>query len=208
VIRVLAITNARDVAALGRRRGAVRAITVGPLAALVMPARKPPAATPANLRTHHHLIASLADDLPAILPARFGTTLDEAELAMTLRLRAGSLAASLRRVRGRSQMTIRIAGVTSPPAEAGVSRPQSGAAYLRARASRERLPGFEPVQRTLARWVREERVERRGSVASVYHLVPRRSVAAYLRAAQRALAGAGLRSVISGPFPPYAFTQF
>jgi hypothetical protein len=42
-------------------------------------------------------------------------------------------------------------------------------------------------------------------VASVYHLIPRASVPAYRRALQSAARDAGVRVIVSGPWPPYAF---
>lgn len=87
----------------------------------------------------------------------------------------------------------------------------SGARYLRARAAQEAhardIPRFEAVRDAVRRWVRAERVEKRTRVASVYHLVPRASAEAYRQAAERAAAGAGLRVVVTGPRPPYAFAD-
>jgi hypothetical protein len=56
------------------------------------------------------------------------------------------------------------------------------------------------------RWVRDERVEHRGEVSSVYHLIPRASTEAYRRAVQTSADAAGLRVIVSGPWPPYAFS--
>jgi hypothetical protein len=50
-------------------------------------------------------------------------------------------------------------------------------------------------------------VEKRASIATVYHLVPRASAGAYRRALARAAAAEGVRVVISGPWPPYAFAD-
>ena len=62
------------------------------------------------------------------------------------------------------------------------------------------------MRSALGAWIVEERVERKGEVVSVYHLIRRQAAAAYGRAATAALARAGLRGVVSGPFPPYAFS--
>jgi hypothetical protein len=67
------------------------------------------------------------------------------------------------------------------------------------------VPGFEPVRNAVARWVRDERVEHRAGVCSVYHLVPRSSAGAYRRAAQLAAGSADVTALVSGPHPPYAF---
>ena len=208
MVSVYAITSSRAVPAI---RG-MRVVRVGTLAALVTDTRRPPAPTPANLRRYHHVLAAIADAMPAALPARFGTTLTEPELALVLHMRSKSLADTLRRVRGRVQMTIRLTGapkqtenVVTRRAEKKTAR--SGREYLLARAARERdLPGFNGIRDVLGRWIEEERIERRGNVVSVYHLVPRRTAAAYARAASEAIAAAGLRGIVSGPFPPYAFS--
>ncbi len=86
----------------------------------------------------------------------------------------------------------------------------TGREYLKARAraaaAARVVPGFEPVRDAVVRWVRDERVEHRGAVSSVYHLIPRASTEAYRRAAQTSADAAGLRVIISGPWPPYAFS--
>jgi hypothetical protein len=53
--------------------------------------------------------------------------------------------------------------------------------------------------------VRDERVEHRAGVSSVYHLIPRGSIESYRKALQASAAAAGVRLVVSGPWPPYAF---
>jgi hypothetical protein len=199
-VTVYAITNSRAVPHIP----GLRAVRAGPLTALVASARRAPAPSPANLRRYHKTIAAIADTVPAVLPARYGTLTTEPELEMVLHSRVQSLITALRRVHGRVQMTLRLTGVASP---AEPLKTSSGRAYLRALAGRERdIPGFDAVRAELRSWIDEERVERRGDVVSVYHLVPRRSSAAYARTAARSIAGAGLRGVVSGPFPPYAFS--
>ena len=208
MVSVFAITSSRAVPDVP----GVRVVRVGRLAALVSDTRRPPAPTAANLRRYHRLLAEIADAVPAVLPARFGTTLTEPELAPVLRLRSKSLADTLRLVRGRVQMTIRLTGAPERPGSVGTTRAAkkttgSGREYLLDRAARARdLPGFNEIRPRLHRWIDEERIERRGHVVSVYHLVPRRSAAAYARAASEAIAAAGVRGIVSGPFPPYAFS--
>ena len=86
----------------------------------------------------------------------------------------------------------------------------SGSTYLKglaAEAARAReIPGFDPVRAAVRRWVRDERIERQATVASVYHLIPRGSVDVYHAALDRAARTTGLRLRVSGPWPPYAFT--
>jgi hypothetical protein len=200
-VNVYAITSSRGVPDID----GMRVIRVGALAALVTDVRRPPAATPANLRKYHRTLAIIADAVPATVPVRFGTTMSESELAIILFSRAISLTKTLRRVRGRVQMTLRLPGTgrfTAPPA----GPVKSGREYLRTIAARERdVPGFDAVRKILARWIMEERIERRDNIVSIYHLVPRRSAAVYARRANAAMADAGVRGVVSGPFPPYAF---
>jgi hypothetical protein len=72
------------------------------------------------------------------------------------------------------------------------------------------IPGAEPLRAAAARWVRAERRERhdRGRlVGSLYHLIARRSAGPYRRAIERAALDAGLTTIVSGPWPPYAFTE-
>ena len=137
--------------------------------------------------------------------------------------RRAALAAALAGVRGRVQMTVRVvAGRGSRTADGGhplnggrpfrgaSPAPKTGREYLnakaRAAAAARVVPGFEPVRDAVVRWVRDERVEHRGAVSSVYHLIPRASTDAYRRAAQTSADAAGLRVIISGPWPPYAFS--
>jgi hypothetical protein len=141
--------------------------------------------------------------------------MDEAELMMILRSRKSAFASALRHVRGHVQMTMRVLDAGSAPAVTSAYRrsgaPQSGQDYLRQRAaaaSSRQVPGFAPVRDALGRWVRDELVDRREDVVSVYHLVPRRAVDAYVRAAEAAVGESNLRAVLSGPFPPYAFTSW
>jgi hypothetical protein len=100
---------------------------------------------------------------------------------------------------------------SASPEPRAPSPERSGRAYLQSRAAeaaRERdIPGFDPVRLAVRRWVRDERVEKRLTVATVYHLIPRASVPAYRRAVRSAAAAAGVRVVVSGPFPPYAFAS-
>jgi hypothetical protein len=80
----------------------------------------------------------------------------------------------------------------------------TGTEYLASRTTM--VPGSEVLRSVVRRWVRDERVEQRASVASIYHLIPRSSVSAYRAALDRAAHDAGMRLVVTGPFPPYAFT--
>ena len=225
-LRVYALTNraplVRPPRGIDGER--LRLVPVGAVAAIVgeaAPRRRD--IDPAALRRYDAVVGRLAGGRASILPARFATefpSLDE--LGFVLRARESSLRMALARVRGRAQMTIRLAdpgAAQVPPAgRRGASAPDaapadaSGAAYLRRRAAhaaRHRaIPGFDPVRAAAHRWVRAELVERKAGVVTVYHLVPRASAAAYRRAVERAAAASGLRVAVSGPWAPYAFTAW
>jgi hypothetical protein len=190
----------------------LRAIGGGPVWATAALVRRAPAVTPASLRRYHRIVTAIAAASPAVLPVRFATLMEEPELLAVLRARRTALAAALRHVRDHAQMTVRLIEPASPPARAArLAVPRSGRDYLAARAdaiSSRTIPGFAPVRRAVEQWVREERVERTAGVTSIYHLVPRRADGRYREAAVAALQDAGVRAVVSGPFPPYAFTSW
>ena len=221
MICVYALTGRRAgrIAARGLAREPLRAITTGAVTAIVGELRRAPAPSESTLRRYDAVIRGLAGRLPAVLPARFGTCVaDPEELRLILRSRQQALRQALARVRGRAQMTVRVVSpaISAGPAEAGRHAPDgisraSGSAYLKDRAdiaarARE-IPGFDPVRAAVRRWVRDERVEKRSGIASVYHLVPRGSAAAYRHALERAAKEAALEIVVSGPWPAYAFTE-
>jgi len=182
-----------------------------------------PGASTAALRGHDEVVRRLAESARAILPARFGTVLeDESALRRTLALRQVDLRDALRAVAGCAQMTLRVFG---PPVGAGVAAspalraarppaaPATGTGYLLARAHARHREGAPDVvarlHALLEPFVHGERTERHARpplVASVHHLVLRHQVAAY----RRALAGAAddlrpWRLTATGPWAPYAF---
>ena len=195
----------------------LRVVRVGAVAAIVGDVARIPAPTEAKLRAYTTLLAALAMTRQSVLPVRFGTVMqDDEELETILRLRQKTLTSQLARVRGRMQMTVRIVtegeggrgkGARGRGQGAG-KRVSSGSEYLALRArehSASALPGFAPLNRAVARWVRDERVERRGTVATVYHLIPRAAAGRYAAAIEAAAAAEGVRLLVSGPWPPHAF---
>ena len=183
--------------------------------AAVVTDRPGPSPTAVNLRRYDRTMQELAGKFSAILPVRFGTRMAEDELRFVLSSRRRALARALAHVRRRTQMTIRI--VHRHPArerrpEPDMPPPLTGRDYLRHRAraaaAKRAVPGFEPVSSAVARGVRDERVEQRGGVSSVYHLVPRSSADAYRRAVRLSAAAAGLTAIVTGPWPPYAVAAF
>ena len=195
-----------------RRRGvageSLRVVTIGSVSAVVGDVKRVPRPTEDRLRAYDRLMRALATECAAVLPARFGTVFREPdELALVMRSRQQSLRRMLRHVRNRAQMTIRMA----VPSDAGSRRPSglrtgavTGTEYLASRALS--VPGSEVLRAVVRRWVRDERVEQRASVASIYHLIPRSSVNAYRAALDRVAHDAGMRLLVTGPWPPYAFS--
>jgi hypothetical protein len=202
----------RPIRTRGLRGERLSVAGAGSLVAIVGQGARAPSPTLANLRRFDRVLSALSTELPALLPARFGTSVESLdEITFILQSRAEGLRAALRTVRGRVQMTVRLADTDAPPrSSAAATTRASGAAYLRARAAaaaRERhVPGFDPVRSAVASFVREERVERRAGMVAVYHLVPAGSVDRYLRALARSAEEAGVRVRVSGPFAPYAFS--
>ena len=213
-LAVYALTSepARGLPLRGVSREALRAIRVGPISAIVGEVRTAAPPTEPNLRRYATLIARIAATRTSVLPVRFGTTMqDEAELADVLRSRQQVIRRQLSHVRGRVQMIVRV--VTRAAAAPGRGRATdraTGAGYLQARAldqRADRIPEFAPLHAAVARWVKDERVERVGKVATVYHLVPAAAGRRYADAIERAALAAGVRGFVSGPWPPYAFAD-
>ena len=207
------ITSRGAPVSLRSTAGRFRIVHQGTIAAVVSDGGQRLPASPANLRRYDRIVRELAERFPAVLPARFGTLMTEDELAFTLSSRRAVLGALLTRVRNRVQMTIRVVPVISrkPPVEVRETAPASGRDYLIARArtaaAARAVPGFEPVRAAVSRWVRDERVEHQADVASVYHLIPRASVAAYRAALELSAAAANVQAIVTGPWPPYAFSS-
>lgn len=204
----------------------LRAIPVDGVIAVVGDVRRRPAASTRNLRQYAAVVETLASRVPAILPVRFGTSFDDlAELTLVLRSRGSALRQRVRAVRGRTQMTLRL--VSESGSGDGSRASQSRAASrARVRLEHRATQGTQYLQERLAvlrtarevselasirpairRFVKDERVERRGGVATVHHLIPRAMAERYRAAVERAAADSGVRLVISGPFAPYAFAD-
>jgi hypothetical protein len=192
----------------------LRVVAAGGLAAIVGSIGRSPDATPRALARYDAVVRQLAERFPAVLPARFGTCVSREELASILAARADSLSRALRHVRGRAQMTVRVIADQGSGIEEHRSHATgalSGTTYLRQRAAADararEVVAFEPLRSAVKRWIRDERVEKRDRTATIYHLVPRASAAAYTRSLRGAALRAGTPIVVSGPWPPYAFTE-
>jgi hypothetical protein len=209
VYAIVAATTGR-IHVRGIRGEALRAVATGRIAAVVGEHRAAPRPTPPSLRAYHAAVERLAREVPAVVPVRFGTLFgDHGELEIVLRARASTFTRTLHHVRRRLQMTIRVVvDEHELEPEIAVDR-RSGTAYLRSRSARVTRPSRHPaiarLRQVVQRWVRDERVEHRGRVVTIYHLVPRGSVETYRRAVQAGPPGE--RLVVGGPFAPYAFAD-
>lgn len=162
-----------------------------------------PAVSEAELQRQHAIVQRLSDAVPAVIPARFGSLLDEAELAVILRERRALIGTALDHVRNKVQMTLRIAGAAAP---ADAPSTVSGREYLERR--RHVLGPAPPahvegVLRDLRALIVDERRRpiERGSL-TIYHLVARADVQEYRDVVNRArVAGVAM----SGPWAAFAF---
>jgi gas vesicle protein GvpL/GvpF len=204
----------------------LRGIVFDGVVAVVGEVRRRPAASTRNLRQYAAVVESIAARVPAVLPVRFGTTFDdETELIVALRSRSAATRQRLRAVRRRAQMTTRLvsesesgdASCSSQTRAAGRARVRlehkatQGTRYLQQRlavlrTARE-VPELAPIRPAIRRFVRDERVERRGDVATIHHLIPRTMVERYRTAVERTAAESDVRLAVSGPFAPYAFAD-
>ena len=161
-----------------------------------------------ELRAQHALVMLVAEDVRAILPARFGSFVSKGELTTLIRRHETDIRAALDEVRDRVQMTLRILG--SPPKRpvaVAERAPSTGREYLE-RARRAATPPVPLQARRLLSAVqpfvvRERREPGAGRLlATVYHLVDAAQLAKYLEATEHRRAGV----VVSGPWPPFAFS--
>jgi hypothetical protein len=155
-----------------------------------------PPMTAEALRAHEAAVRRLADACEALLPARFGSVVDDVDVEG----RRDELLEALALVRGREQMTLRVYGAQTPRERA------SGTAYLESRRRERSVPELDPLRDAVRPLVRAERIEAHDGTdlrASVYHLVPRGSSVDYLRAVQSV--SLSVRVVPSGPWPAWSF---
>jgi hypothetical protein len=185
-------------------------IELGAVAAAAEPRAKAPAATERALREQYRVVARLHERVNAILPVRFGALVEREELERVAALRQRTLLDGLKKVRGRSQMTVRLLG--SPPAPAPVPAVATGTAYLRARVEASRpviSPLAESIRRSVAGIVTAESIDPgRGSIElTINHLVANGRLARYRVRVEKALAAfdSSPPVVMSGPMPPFAF---
>jgi hypothetical protein len=217
-VRILLYALVAPVWPVPRVRGLLgrplRLLRVPRLAAWVGPVPRTLEPTADALHAYHQVMEKIASHHAATLPVRFGTILEsDAELAFVLDARGAAFQRRLRHVRGRVQMTVRIAGVAARRRAGGLrgAPTGSGATYLRARAHELRalvdLPECLAVRAAVARWVRDERIEQQNGIVTMYHLVRRGDIVRYARAMESLVLPSDRRVYLTGPFPPFAFAD-
>ncbi|HEU5193755.1 MAG TPA: GvpL/GvpF family gas vesicle protein [Methylomirabilota bacterium] len=197
---------------------ALRLVVVGDLVALVGDVPATPEVTAMTLRAQDALLRRLAAGVDAVLPARFGTLLDDdAALTDALTRRRAPLAEALGLVAGCEQMTVRIWGDSAAPAPLarGAAADGPGTRYLterrRAHEAAHSVPEIEPLRQRLGDLVRAERAERHDRpplLATVQHLVPRGAGGRYVAVVDDCRTRlTACRISVTGPWLPYAFGE-
>lgn len=199
----------------------LRAVVVGTFVVVIGHAVERVSATRELLAAQDRIVRTLHARAHALLPVRFAATVPDMDaLAKHAALKDARLAAALRNVRGRDQMTLWLMKKGAhPPIEDLLphQRPKvatakgPGSQSLAQRASAQAAcPEAHSLAEALRPFVHDERIERgkvSGIAASLYHLIERTDGPAYRRAVTKA--AAALPSVairVSGPSPAYAFT--
>jgi hypothetical protein len=202
-------------------------LTYQDIAAIVSPltiAEMPP--TEDNVWRHEAIVEALMADR-AVLPVRFGTVLaDEAAVQAALAVHYADFVASLDRVRGRVELSLRVLWDDAPPPpqpspEGGGGNGRGrGRAYLMARLEEERqrqawrqraealaVELHTPLDRLAAESIRQVLVTPR-LLLTVAYLVERDQTAAFRREVEAlSTAHPELRFLYTGPWPPYNFVS-
>jgi hypothetical protein len=167
----------------------------------------PPSAR--TLRAHDRIVRRLSRTFDSVLPARYGSVAaDRSALRDRVLSVADPLERALGRVRDAVQFTLRVSGRPAKPVV-----PQSlgpGARFMAERMARHRIPEIASLTervRPHVRTLREERTPGAESFGTAYHLVPRTEVRRYRAAIRAAIPELAVRVALSGPWPPYAFTE-
>jgi hypothetical protein len=199
----------------------LRAVAVGSFVVVIGHAVERVSATRELLAAQDRIVRTLHARAHALLPVRFAATVPDMDaLTRHAALKDARLAAALRNVRGRDQMTLWLMKKGAhPPIDPGVALPGPklagtkgpGSHYLAQRAAAQApCPEAQSLAEALRPFVHDERIERgkvSGIAASLHHLIERTNGPAYRRAVVKA--AAALPSVairVSGPSPAYAFT--
>ena len=181
-------------------------VELGGFYAICEPRRAAPPPEDDRLREQHALVRQIAGSARAILPVRFGTLMRKRELVAFSKDHEEEIRAGLDAVRDRVQMTIRIVGRQQQLSPR--RRATTGRGYLEQRR-RAASPDLPPAARSLLAALRPLIVRERQEpgvgrlLATVYHLVDASNSSRYSRKAKRMATQA---TVVTGPWPPFAFT--
>jgi len=191
----------------GRR---IQSVAVGNIFAVGERRARAPQLSEEELRFQHGIVVAIAARVPAVLPARFGSLIDDKALEAIVLQSESTIDEAMTLVRDRIQMTLRAApklkGNMATTASSVKRRDAhlSGKQYLELRSKRASTtlpPGLESViARTSGYVAAEHRQATPAGTVVVYQLVNRTDVDEYRRAL-----GAARGLTVSGPWPPFAF---
>ena len=157
-----------------------------------------------DLWAHERVVEAAMEDR-AVLPARFGTTLeDDAALRAVLAERQDEFLAALARVRGRLEVGIRAV----QPAEAPRAPAATGREYLEGRLRDDR--SAQALHETLTGLAVEaaRRPSRPGEVLRAAYLIEAPALAGFRATVDRLQREhADMAILCTGPWPPYSFAR-
>lgn len=165
-----------------------------------------------SLKRHQAVLTRIAPRVPAMIPVRFGTLLDDDAMDDALGERGPEIAEAFDAVRGRVQFTWRRQAARARralTARSAAGSALSGREYLRraAQAANPKPPAaWRAVRVQVGASIVAERYQpasERGP-ESLYHLVARSAARRY-RSLAAALSEADPRLRVTGPWPPFAF---
>jgi hypothetical protein len=181
----------------------LRAVRCDGLTALCAPAEPLEAEpTPDELWRHEEVVEALMEERD-LLPVRFGTLIrDEDAAARAVTARREELAASLERVRGAVELSVR--AHPRRPDEAPVAA--SGVDYMQAKS--RRLEAARLLHEPLAFLSRDAVVHAGPELLRAAYLVDREAVDGFVALVRRlGRSHPGLDLVCTGPWPPYSFAE-
>jgi hypothetical protein len=216
----------------GITREQLRGLQVGDVVAVVGGMDVSPSPTRETLEAQDQVVRALRQRADALLPARFGTVYpDDASLERAIQARAADLRQRFDVVRDREQMTLRVVGPPSLPGSSGRSGEVSpklasnspraeadatgastpGVRYLEERARRAMPPAVAALVAAVRPVQRGARIEAGRSetvLATMYHLIAPEDVEVYRQLVKHTADSLpGIRVVVSGPSPAYAFAD-
>ena len=190
----------------------LRTLERGDLAAIYSHHRSLSPAPLRKLVLHHDRVIKSIMATGTVLPLRFGTQLEhEEQLGDLLAARHDELRRSLERVRGKSELGVRVIPAhASAPRRRGETK---GRDYLleRVRSHRRHQQAVDDVHAVLGALSEASSVRETGTAEAVLvaaYLVDESRVGEFRLQAER-LAGRlpGTRMIVTGPLPPYSFAE-